>query len=148
MASPDGVENRHRVLWTAQAYIYQNYLTGVAIYANDFNTRKSWFTWKRVAHLCAAFVDFLPYSASVQIDDQTLASLEQNMASFASTALHYQRFLTGQCVIEGAEIPFGTRKSFKLALLPKLNLIAQPFTKSELPKWDRRPKRAAIVGDP
>jgi hypothetical protein len=138
MASPSGVAKGQRVLATAQSFIYDNYSTGIAIYANAHDTRRLWFTWKRVAHLCAAFVDFLPFTQSIEIDEQTLATLEENMARFATTAMYYQRFLTGQHVIDDAPIPERTRRSFKLALLPDLRLITEPYTNSELPPWDRR----------
>jgi hypothetical protein len=138
MASPNGVADGQRILATAQAYIYENYHTGIAIYANEFDTRTSWFTWKRVAHLCAAFVDSLPLSASPQIDNETLSNLERNMGSFATTAIYYQRFLSGQRVIGDAEIPARSRHSIKLALLPELKLIAPDYAKSDLPTWDRQ----------
>jgi hypothetical protein len=137
MASSHGVAKGRRVLATAQKYICDNYDTGIAVYANDLETRQAWFTWKHVAHICAALVDFLPLQSSPIINNTTLTRLECSMESFIATAFHYQTFLTGSQIIEGAEIPARSRQSFHLALLPDIKLVAAHFAKSELPVWDR-----------
>ncbi len=140
MASDDGVEDNARVLATAQAYVCNNYKTGLAVAGDAFSTRQAWFTWKHVAHFCAAFVDFVQEQRRGPIvDDETLSVLERNMDRFCRTTLHHQLFLTGRNIIGGVEIPQRTRKSFGLALLPDLLLTASPYAEQALPTWDKRP---------
>jgi len=94
-----------------------------------------WRKWKHAAHLCAAFVDYLPRQPALQIDDKTWRMLEDNMANFVTTALHYQRFLTGERIMDGVSIPSATIRLFEIAKFEKLNLSARSFAKSDLPVW-------------
>lgn len=139
MARPEGAVDGRRVLASAQQYIIDNYETGSAFYSNGLATRSAWFKWKRVAHLCAALVDYLLENDRwPRIDDHVLSEIEAKMASFAVTAASYQAFLTGQAVVEGAEIPARSRDALKLARLPELGLRKCGWRKIELPMWDRR----------
>jgi hypothetical protein len=139
MASPEGAADGRRVLSTAQQYIIDNYETGPTVYSNWQMTRTAWFEWKRVAHLCAALVDYLSLDGgSPRIDEETLNGIEADMATFAVTAASYQAFLTSQTVVERAEIPARTQQAMKLTRLPELRLLAPGRRNDSLPQWGRR----------
>ncbi len=136
-----GPKNR-RTIGGAYAILRERYRPGTVVRTSEKETEKIWRKWKHAAHLCAAFVDFLPFEPALQIDEGTLIDLEDRFDEFVATAVQYQTFLTGNGA--GDEIPQATRRQFELATFDTLALSAAPFSKLDLPLWDRRPK---VVGN-
>jgi hypothetical protein len=131
---------RQRTIVAAYDHLRDNYKPGIAIRTSEKATEAIWRKWKHAAHLCAAFVDFLPFDRALQINNATLVDLEGRFDEFVATAVYYQSFLTGEAG-DGA-IPWRTRKQFELATVDALTLTASPFARSDLPLWDRKPGTA------
>lgn len=138
LASPNGIRHGRRVVSAATEFLVANHRRGIAIVGDEDKAEESWRKWKHAAHLCAALVDYLPRDSTPQINDATLRQIEADMASFITTALHYQKFLTGHLEPKGVGIPAATRRSFKLASLDPIELSAPGFAKDDLPAWDRK----------
>lgn len=107
---------------------------GVAINGSEEGVVAAWRKWKHAAHLCAALVDYLPFTRTLTLSQAELERIERrDMAMLVVTAIHYQSFLTGE------SFQFRTRRSFKLANLDSVALKVGSIAKLELPPWDRKP---------
>ena len=138
LVSPHAVQKGRRTLTQAYNYVYAQHRTGLAIESHNPRTRLLWFSSKRAAHLCAAFVDFLQHRGRQPIvDTSTLLVLEQTMGAFLATSLMYQELLIGGTDL-GVPLPASTRSQMKLRSLPSLACSHDPFRLDALPRWDVR----------
>ena len=142
LMSRHGIRGERRTLDAAFDYLGTHYGRGIAITGDRDCAERYWRKWKHAAHLCAAFVDFLPRDRALRVDEETLSQLEKKVASFVVTAMHYQDFLAGVSPeAGGVGIRDGTRRSFKLAVLDSVALTVANFVKDDLPLWDSRRAR-------
>lgn len=136
LVSPHAVHQGRRTVAQAYNYVYAQHRTGLAIESHNPRTRVLWFSSKRVAHLCAAFVDFLQHRGRQPVvDASTLLTLEQTMGAFLTTALVYQDLLGGGAQLD-VQLPASTRTLMKLRRLPRLACSHDVYHLDTLPRWD------------
>ena len=141
LAQPDN-ERRNKTLSEAREKIFELFETGAAIAANRKTTRKYWFKWKSVAHICAAFVDFYnePGVRAIQIDRKALRLLEADMVKLVERALFYQDFLLGNQII-GGRLSKKTLNAMELVKLPAIAAARPSEAIPKFPTWDRKKTR-------
>lgn len=138
LVSPHAVHQGRRTLTKAYDYVYAHHRTGLAVESHNPRTRVVWFSSKRVAHLCAAFVDFLQHRGRHPVvGASTLLALEQTMGAFLATALVYQDLLSGRAQLD-VQLPASTRTLMKLRSLPRLACSDDAFHLDAVPRWDAR----------
>jgi hypothetical protein len=138
LVSPHAVHQGRRTLTQAYNYVYAQHRTGLAVESHNPRTRVLWFSSKRAAHLCAAFVDFLQHRGRQPVvDASTLLALEQTMGAFLATALVYQDLLSGGTQLD-TQLPASTRTQMKLRSIPSLACSYDAYYLDALPRWDAR----------